>query len=75
MEIASLTKIMTCLLVILITNKFSIDRKTTYIKVGQKASNIQGTSANLEYLDFLSINDLLYGLMLPSGNDAAAALA
>ncbi len=36
---------------------------------------MKGTSANLQYSDFVSVENLLYGLMLPSGNDAALALA
>jgi len=47
----------------------------TEITVSDVASDIRGTSANLETGDILTINDLLYGLMLPSGNDAAFALA
>lgn len=34
-----------------------------------------GTSAELEPKEWLTIEDLLYGLMLPSGNDAAMVLA
>ena len=34
-----------------------------------------GTSATLKPFDFVSLRDLLYGLMLPSGNDAAVCLA
>ena len=34
-----------------------------------------GTSANLKEKDLLSVWDLLHALMLPSGNDAAYALA
>jgi D-alanyl-D-alanine carboxypeptidase (penicillin-binding protein 5/6) len=34
-----------------------------------------GTSAELVEGDSLSVWDLLHGLMLPSGNDAALALA
>ena len=33
-----------------------------------------GTSAQLQAGDKLNIRDLLYGLMLPSGNDAAVTL-
>lgn len=35
---------------------------------------MQGTSAKLAYSDVLSVYDMLHGLMLPSGNDAAIAL-
>lgn len=36
---------------------------------------MRGTSANLCEGGWYTINDLLYGLMLPSGNDAAVCLA
>ncbi len=34
-----------------------------------------GTTANLKFTDVLTLKDLFYGMMLPSGNDAAFALA
>ena len=34
-----------------------------------------GTSAMLNEGDIILLNDLFYGLMLPSGNDAALVLA
>jgi D-alanyl-D-alanine carboxypeptidase len=34
-----------------------------------------GTSAQLQVGDTLTVEDLLYALMLPSGNDASVALA
>lgn len=34
-----------------------------------------GTSAELVLGDVFTVEQLLYGLMLPSGNDAAVALA
>jgi D-alanyl-D-alanine carboxypeptidase len=36
---------------------------------------MEGTSANLRGGDRFLVLDLLYGLLLPSGNDAALALA
>ena len=36
---------------------------------------MEGTSANLRTGEEILVIDLLYGLMLPSGNDAAIALA
>ena len=36
---------------------------------------MNGTSAELEIGDCLTLEDLFYGLMLPSGNDAAVAIA
>jgi len=47
----------------------------TVITVSGIASRLIGTSAKLQEGDKLTLNDLLYGMMLPSGNDAAWALA
>jgi D-alanyl-D-alanine carboxypeptidase (penicillin-binding protein 5/6) len=43
--------------------------------VSKDAGTKIGTTANLRPGDRVRILDLLYGLMLPSGNDAAQALA
>ncbi len=48
--------------------------KNERIIVNEKASKMQGTSAKLAYSDICSVFDLLHGLMLPSGNDAAISL-
>ena len=45
------------------------------ITVDDKAVGVSGTSIYLRYGEQLSVRDLLYGLMLRSGNDAATALA
>jgi D-alanyl-D-alanine carboxypeptidase len=66
---------MTCLLVLLISDIFKLDLKQTETVIGQKAAGLQGTSAKLQYGDTIKLIDLLHGLMLPSGNDAALALA
>ncbi|CAM6002263.1 unnamed protein product [Sphagnum balticum] len=34
-----------------------------------------GTTAGLLYADYVRLEDIVHGLMLPSGNDAALALA
>ena len=36
---------------------------------------MKGTTANLQKGNWLSIYDLLYAMMLPSGNDSATVLA
>ncbi len=74
-EIASLTKMMNLLCVLKLLEEYRIDPKTTYLEVSKLASSMKGTSANLRSGDVLSVWDLLHGLMLPSGNDAAWALA
>ena len=43
--------------------------------VSAVAAAVIGTSAHLREGDSLSVRDLLFGLMLPSGNDAAIVLA
>jgi D-alanyl-D-alanine carboxypeptidase len=45
------------------------------IEVSGDAAGVHGTSADLVEGDTLTIWQLLHGLMLPSGNDAAHALA
>ena len=74
-EIASLTKIMTCYVVCKLIREYNVDAKSTYIQVSSLASSMNGTTANLQPGDILSIWDLLHGMMLPSGNDAAYSLA
>ncbi|OMJ82509.1 hypothetical protein SteCoe_16796 [Stentor coeruleus] len=73
-EIASLTKIMTCIVSIeeIVNSKRSFD---TSIEISYTAASIDGTTAGLCPKDTLKIIDLLYALMLPSGNDASLALA
>ena len=74
-EIASLTKIMTSFVVIQIIRKIKLNPKKTLLQVSKNAASIGGTSAKLKPGDILSVWDLLHGLMLPSGNDAAMTLA
>ena len=67
--IASTTKIMTALVVCEHCNV--LDR----MKIPKEAVGIEGSSMYLQEGEVLSIQELLYGLMLRSGNDAAVALA
>ena len=48
--------------------------ETFIIRVSDKAAEMPGTTAELQAGDLISLNDLLYGLMLPSGNDASVAI-
>lgn len=74
-EVASLTKIMTCILTLQICQKYKLDPKEQKILVGKFQSNIGGTSAQISEGETYTLEDLFYGLMLPSGNDASVALA
>ena len=67
--IASTTKIMTALIVCEQCNV--LDR----MKIPKEAVGIEGSSLYLQEGEILTIQELLYGLMLHSGNDAAVALA
>ena len=67
--IASTTKIMTALVVCEQCNV--LDR----MRIPKEAVGIEGSSMYLQEGEILTIQELLYGLMLRSGNDAAVALA
>lgn len=73
MPVASLTKMMTAYIVLReakLTDEVQIKRQDiTY------AEENDGTTADLEAGDTLPVRELLYALMLPSGADAAHALA
>ena len=69
-----MTKMMTCYLVFLLIDEHDI-RMDTIITVTGSGSRLIGTSAKLQEGDKLTLNDLMYGMMLPSGNDAAWTLA
>lgn len=67
--IASTTKIMTALVVCEQCNV--LDR----MRIPKEAVGIEGSSMYLKEGEVLTLQELLYGLMLHSGNDAAVALA
>lgn len=45
------------------------------IRISKGSSALNGTSANLSEGTFIKLLDLIYGTMLPSGNDAAYLIA
>ena len=69
MPIASLTKIWTALVVV---ENAELSEK---VVVSKKAAYSEGSSIYLEEGEIVTVETLLYGLMLRSGNDAAMALA
>ena len=66
---ASTTKIMSAVIIVENCNLEDI------VTVTAKAAGVSGSRLGLHTDDKISVNDLLYGLMLRSGNDAAVALA
>ena len=68
-KMASTTKIMTAIVVIENSNLDDI------VTVSAKSAGTGGSRLGLHKNDKISVRDLLYGLLLCSGNDAAVALA
>ena len=67
--IASTTKIMTAVVVL---ESMNVDEM---ISIPKEAVGVEGSSLYLKEGEQITVLDLLYGLMLMSGNDAAEALA
>ena len=70
LPMASTTKVVT-----LITVLQNCDDLDEYIQVDNASVGVEGTSIYLRKDETIKVRDLLYGLMLRSGNDAATALA
>lgn len=69
LPMASTTKVMTALLAL------ERGQLTDPVVCGRNAFGVPGTSIYLSMGETLSLEDMLYGLMLSSGNDAAVAIA
>jgi D-alanyl-D-alanine carboxypeptidase (penicillin-binding protein 5/6) len=74
LDIASTTKMMTAYIVCRLA---AADPKilTEEIKFSETADKTPGSTADVHAGEKVSVGELLYGLMLPSGNDAATAFA
>jgi len=68
-RIASLTKVMTAIVAI------EYGDLSDQVKVSKRAAGREGSSIYLKLNEEMSLSNLLYGLMLRSGNDAAVAIA
>ena len=58
-----------------LVSDLDIDATKLRVKVSRDASCIAGTTAELKHDMEISLYDLYYGMMLPSGNDAAYQIA
>ena len=74
-EIASLTKMLTAMITLDFLARYQLDPNRITYEPRKSSITIGGTSAQLEIGEVYTISELLYGLMLPSGNDAAIALS
>lgn len=72
---ASTTKIMTAIVLIENLGKNNNLTLNTQVEACKEAAGINGSRLGLKTGDKITINDLLYGLMLCSGNDAAIQIA
>lgn len=70
LPMASTTKVFTALTVL-----ENCDNLNEVVKIDDRAVGIEGTSIYLRKGEKLTVKELLLGMMLPSGNDAATALA
>lgn len=68
-SVASISKIMTAILAI---ESGKLDDK---VKIGDEISKAYGSGIYIKKGEVLTLKDLVYGLMLRSGNDAALAIA
>ena len=68
-SVASISKIMTCIIAI---ENMELD---TIITVDDTINKAWGSGVYIHIGDKISLRDLLYGLMLRSGNDAAVMIA
>lgn len=71
---ASTTKIMTALVVLETLDRLSLGPDSRII-VPAEAAGLEGSSVYLKAGEEISMEELLYGMMLQSGNDAATAAA
>lgn len=69
---ASTTKIMTA---IVMCEELREERMQETVEVCKEAAYTNGSSMGIKTGDKVTYHDLLYGLMLPSGNDAAVQIA
>jgi D-alanyl-D-alanine carboxypeptidase len=72
-QVASLTKIMTSMVIIDFLEKHRLDPKKINVNILSCCitANLGGTSAELIENETMNVHELLHGMMLPSGNDAA----
>lgn len=67
--IASMTKVMTALV------SLDIYKLSDVLKVSKEAAEITGSTIDLQKDEEMTVENLLYGLLMNSGNDAAETLA
>ncbi len=70
-EMASLTKMMNLITILELTASLGLDPRDLRVQASRTACEITGTTAELREGAEYTLFDLYFGMMLPSGNDAA----
>ena len=73
-QIASITKLVSLLVTEQLVSQGCVNWSDTVL-VSAEAAAVKGTTAELKAGETYTLMDLAYGMMLPSGNDAATAIA
>lgn len=68
-SVASISKIMTAIIAL------ESGKKDDIVKIGDEITDAYGSGIYIKQNEHLKLEDLIYGLMLRSGNDAALAIA
>ena len=76
-QVASLTKVMTAYVVFDLMSRFGLEWNKVVVKIltSSTTPHLGGTSAQLLPGDKICVRELMFAMMLPSGNDAAQSLA
>ena len=74
-QFASLTKIMNLITILDILERQGLKAKNLKVYATKASSLVDGTTAEIKSQALYCVEDLLYGMMLPSGNDAAFLIA
>jgi D-alanyl-D-alanine carboxypeptidase (penicillin-binding protein 5/6) len=74
LDIASTTKLMTALVILRLAGEHP-EVLAEEVVFSQRADRTRGSTAGLAQGERLTVGECLYGLLLPSGNDASVALA
>lgn len=74
-EMASLTKMMNLITILETVSSLGIDAKEVKVRASRTACEMTGTTAELRIGAEYTLYDLYFGMMLPSGNDAAHLIA
>ena len=72
---ASLTKMMTLTTMLQLIERAGVDPRRVRVRASRSACAMIGTTAELKAGAVYLLRDLFFGMMLPSGNDAAYLIA